>query len=319
MDRSYRREVMTDDIGPSADEDDPNAPGEVVVERLSPGEAFGVVSHKTRLRVLEVLNETDEPLAFADLRRRVGADDPSGFNYHLGKLAGRFVQNTDEGYELADPGGRIVGAVLSGGYTKAMDADPVPVDGTCTECGGSLEARFHEDGVRVVCIECGFAFTDPEIPAGALEGVVREQVPMVVDRWLKRVHAAAEHGFCPNCDGRLDRRVTLPSDDGSPEWLTGEDLDVTVIYDCRRCGTAWQSIVPYAVFTHSAIIAFHYDHDIDLRETPDWNLDWPRAGAATVMSADPLRIDLAITLDGETRVFTFDENLDVVTNSQNDK
>ena len=310
---------MADDTESPTNKSEPDATSEVVVERLPPGEAFGVVAHETRLRTLEVLNEADGPLAFTDLRRRVGADDPGGFNYHLRKLAGRFVRNTDEGYALVDPGRRIVAAVLSGGYTKTFDADPVPVDGTCSECDGALEARFHEEGVRVVCTECGFEFTDPEIPAGALESVEREQVPMVVDRWLKRGHTAAEYGFCPNCDGRIDGRVTLPTDPDAPEWLTGEALELTVIYDCWRCGTGWQSTVPFAVLTHPAIVAFHYEHGIDTRKVPSWALDWPKAGAATITNTDPLRIDLAITLDGETRVFTFDENLDTVPDGPDDK
>jgi hypothetical protein len=285
---------------------------EVVVERLPPDEAFELLAHGTRLRVLETLNESAEPLVFGELRERVGVSDPGGFNYHLRKLTGRFVRETDEGYELTIPGRRVVGAVLSGGYTKVLDAEPLPVSGTCSECDGSLEARFHKDGIEVVCQNCGFQQTDPKIPAGALEGWSREDAPAVVARWLKRIHAAAEYGFCYNCDGRLDRTVTLPADEGSPEWLTGEHLDATVIYECRRCGTGWQSVVPYAILTHPAVVVFHYDHGIDLREIPDWNLDWPEIGLATVVNETPLRIEVPITLDDETRVFTVDADLDIV-------
>lgn len=284
----------------------------VVVERLPPDEAFELVAHETRFRVLETLNGSDGPLAFSELRRRVGVEDPGGFRYHLQKLVGRFVHETDTGYALTVPGRRVVGAVLSGGYTKMLDAEPLPMDGSCSECGGALEARFHEDSIEVVCRNCGFRYTDPKLPAGALDGWSRTEAPMVVARWLKRIHAVAEYGFCPNCDGRLDRTVTLPSDDDAPEWLTGEHLDATVFYDCRRCGTGWQSILPLVVTTHPAVIGFHYDHGIDLRKTPGWELDWPTVGLATLVDEDPLRIEIPIALDDETRVFTVDSDLDVL-------
>lgn len=284
----------------------------VVVERLPPEEAFELLAHETRFRVLEVLNESAEPIAFGELRERVGVSDPGGFNYHLRKLTGRFVRESDAGYELALPGRRVVGAVLSGGYTKVLDADPLPMNGTCAVCDGALETRFHEDGIEVVCQKCELQQTDPEIPAGALDGWSREESPEVVARWLKRMHAVAEYGFCHNCDGRLDRTVTLPTDEDSPEWLTGEYLDATVIYECRRCGTGWQSVIPYAILTHPAVVAFHYEHGIDLRKIPDWNLDWPEIGLATLTDEDPLRIEVPITLDDETRVFTVDADLDVV-------
>jgi hypothetical protein len=285
---------------------------EVVVERLPVEDAFELVAHETRLDILEVLNAAARPLAFGELRERVGVEDPGGFNYHLGKLVGRLVQNEDAGYELAEPGHRIVGGVLSGGFTKALNADPVSVDGTCSECSAPLEARFHDNGIRVVCQECGFEYTDPQIPAGALEGVSRENAPAIVEQWLKRVHAAAEYGFCYNCDGRLNQDVVVPTDESAPEWLTGDELDATIIYNCERCGRGWQSILPFAILNHPAVVAFHYEHGIDLRKTPEWSLGWLRAGLARVVNEVPLTIELPITLDNETYIFTIDRDLDII-------
>ncbi|WP_231190272.1 helix-turn-helix domain-containing protein [Haladaptatus sp. DYF46] len=285
---------------------------EIVVEHLSTEMAFELVAHETRLAILEVLNTADQPLSFGELRNRVGADDPGGFNYHLNKLVDRFVTNGEQGYKLADPGRRVVGGILSGGYSKALDADPVPVDGTCSECDGQLEAQFHAGGIRIVCHDCEFEFTDPQIPAGVFEGIAREDAPLVADQWVKRIHSVAEYGFCYNCDGRLDREVVLPSDDHAPDWLTGEDLEATVIYDCQRCGVSWQSILPYAILHHPAVIAFHYEHGIDLRTTPDWSLDWPTSGISHVVNSDPVHVEIPISLDDETLLLTADRHLDVI-------
>ena len=56
----------------------------------------------------------DGPLAFSSLYDRVDVDDSGQFNYHLDKLAGHFVPNTDHGYALARPRRRVVESVLVG-------------------------------------------------------------------------------------------------------------------------------------------------------------------------------------------------------------
>lgn len=285
----------------------------VVVERLPVDEAFELLAHETRVRILEALKTVDgDPLAFAELRRKVGVRDPGQFNYHLGKLTPRFVRNGDEGYELTSAGGQVVGAVLSGGYTKALDADPIPMDASCLECGGQMETHLQEDRVKVTCTECGSDYANIDIPPGILDGWSREEVPAVISRWLKRLAQATEYGFCHNCDGHLVKTVHTASDDDAPEWIHEGDLDAIVTFECQRCSGNWKSVVEVTILAHPAVVAFHYEHGIDLRKTPNWDLDWLDPFLATVTSENPLRIEIPITLDGETRIFVFDEDLDVV-------
>lgn len=304
--------------------------GDVVVERRPPDEAFGAVAHETRLRILQALGDADAPLAFSDLRRRVGVEDPGQFNYHLGELAGRFVRAADGtdgaegsdgsdgdgkagGYELAASGRRVVGGVLSGGYTKGLDADPVATDASCLHCGGTMETRFEGDTVRITCTECGMDFTNLEVPPGVLEGVPRKDAARVVDRWLKGMSATNEHGFCATCEGRVDRRVYATGDPDGPDWLGDEGvLDTIVRYDCRRCSERFHSIVPVAVLFHPAVVGFHYDHGVDLRETPAWDLDWLEPGLATVTQSAPLRVEVSMTLEEETLALTVDRSRDVI-------
>ncbi|MFC4450176.1 winged helix-turn-helix domain-containing protein [Halorussus aquaticus] len=284
---------------------------EVAVERLPPDEAFELLAHETRFRILETLNETDGSLAFSELRERVGVDDPGQFNYHLGKLTDRFVTSSDEGYELAAPGWRVVGAVLSGGYTKALDADPIETDVPCLSCESGMELRFRGEKVQIQCPECDETYTNIPIPAGIFEGVSPDEAPGVVDSWLKRLHSTANYGFCPNCDGKLDQTVLLPGDEDVPEdWET--DDEAIVSYTCTRCGFSWYSSFPFPAVLHPAVVGVYHDHGIDMRETPFWNLDGLQADSATVTSSAPLRVEVTTTV-GEQRIcFTFDEDMNVV-------
>ncbi|MFC4552182.1 MULTISPECIES: DUF7351 domain-containing protein [Halorussus] len=307
---------------------------DVAVERLPPDEAFELLAHETRFAILETLNDAGGgPLAFSDLRKRVGVRDAGRFNYHLGKLVGRFVRRadsgggnasdsedggtdadgdaTDGGYELTAAGRRVVGAVLSGSYSKRFDADALTTDAPCLECGDPMELRFREGGVKVTCPDCG-DYTDFDMPPGVFEGWPRAELPSVVARWLDRMHWTAETGFCPTCDGRIDRTVHASADDGVPVWVRDSDFEAVVAYECDRCGDGWTTVVPIAVLTHPALVAFHYEHGVDVRRTPPWDLDWLRPGLAVVVGVRPLRVEVPVALDGETRRFVFDENLGLV-------
>ncbi|WP_267639762.1 winged helix-turn-helix domain-containing protein [Haloarchaeobius amylolyticus] len=292
---------------------------DVVVDQLPPDEAFALISHETRFRILEELNEADEPLAFARLRERVGMRDTGQFNYHLGKLTDRFVRKVedDDGsagrYKLTAAGKRVVGGVLSGGLTKTIDGETVPVGSGCLFCGEEMELAFETDRIRVQCPECGEMFTDIEVPAGVMEGHAREDAPAVVDRWLKRYIHIDEFGFCGTCDGPLSRRVLSSGDPDPPDWLTEDDgWEVAVRNECERCGDSSYSDLGAALLSHPAIVAFHHDHGIDVRETPLWEHDWLSTKTADVVEEDPLRVELSFSLDDERLVLVVDRGLTVV-------
>lgn len=314
-----------------SESDDPAScePDELVVERLPPDEAFELLAHEIRFRILETLNDADDPLPFSDLRGRVGVDDAGKFNYHLRKLTGRFVTEDERGYELSMAGWRVVGAVLAGGYTKALDAEPVETTIPCVMCGDDVELRFPDDTVEMRCRACDETFTNTPVPAGIFEGVAPEQAPRVVDRWLKRLHATADYGFCPNCDGRIERSVRLYAEEdapeegapeeGAPDATEGDASDGTegevepvVQYDCSRCGFSWYSSFPFGVVLHPAIVSVYRERGIDVRTTPYWNLDDVAHDAVTVESREPLRVAVTVTFDEETVVVTFDDDLEII-------
>jgi hypothetical protein len=285
----------------------------MVVDHLSPEESFELLAHESRVRTIQTLDE-DGPLPHATLRERVGVDDPGRFNYHLRKLDGQFVREGDEGYDLTVSGRRVVGAVLSGGYTGDLAGEPISMDADCLRCGGSQAYHLDDDGVYVACRDCDLTFNRVEIPPGVLEGSGRGDVPDLVDRWLKRRLTTAQYGFCYRCDGSVDQRVIRVTDDGDwrddvPGWLADLPVDVLVRHRCVRCGDERDAFVATMALFDPVVVGFHHEHGIDVRETPMVDLDWLEMGVTTVESTDPLVVTVPVTLDEETLVVSFDAGL----------
>jgi len=270
----------------------------------SPEAAFSLLSNATRFSILRALYEADErSLSFSALRERTGVRDSGQFNYHLGKLVGVFVRETDEGYALRYAGRRVIGAVLSGAYTREVTVDPIPVDGRCFDCGGRLEATYRDERARIGCVDCDLSVTEYGVPPGLVEGYEREQLPYVFDRWIRVQMAQFFAGFCPRCLGQI--RTTLGSEQD-------EDLGVPgLTHECDRCGFSSLSVVGAAVVDHPAVVAFHHDHGVDLRETPLWELDWLFSVRHEFLSADPPRVRVVIPLDDEELLVTVDADATV--------
>lgn len=99
-------------------------------------DALATVANEHRLAILRELAAAGDPLAFSELRTRVGMSDTGLFNYHLGELCGRFVRQTEGGYELGYAGERVVLAAgdLDPEGAAAL-ADAADGDGACPVCG----------------------------------------------------------------------------------------------------------------------------------------------------------------------------------------
>lgn len=288
----------------------------VVVERLAPEESFGLLAHEIRVRIVRALDDAG-PLSHTALRERIGVDDPGRFNYHLRKLDGQFVRGRDDGYELAPAGRRVVGAVLSGGFTGDLAGETVPANADCLRCGGPLATRLTEKGVSVVCLECDQRFNGVDVPPGALAGCDRGEVYELVDRWVKRRLAATQYGFCHRCDGPIDRRVVLTADeeawaDRDAEWASELPVEALLRDHCTRCGDERHALVAAAAALHPALVGFHHERGVDVRETPLTDLEWLEMGVTAVASTDPLVVSVPATLSDETLVASFDAGFELV-------
>lgn len=83
-------------------------------------DAFGLLSNETRLAILLALWEAydqhnaDDTVAFSKLYDRIDVSDSGNFTYHLNKLVGHFIAETDDGYRLRNTGLKIVQAAIAG-------------------------------------------------------------------------------------------------------------------------------------------------------------------------------------------------------------
>lgn len=95
--------------------------------------ALAALTHETRVAILRELADADRPLAFTELKSRVGVADPGQFNYHLNELCEHYLRETADGYDLNYRGERLLvvaeeGVDVEGPSTEASD-------GECPVCG----------------------------------------------------------------------------------------------------------------------------------------------------------------------------------------
>lgn len=289
---------------------------ELVVDRLPPAESFERLSHEIRVRTLRALDEAG-PLRHAELRSRVGVDDPGRFNYHLQKLTDQFVRSGDGRYRLTPAGRRAVGAIEAGEYTGDLIGETIPSGADCLRCSGPLDTHVEDGRVYVRCRECETTFNRVDIPAVVLETCGIENLYSVLDRWVKRRLASTQYGFCHRCNGPLATELVSVTDESawdgrSREWTTKLPVEALYRTTCPHCGTERHAMAPAVAVLHPSVVGFHHDHGIDVRETPLTDLEWLEMGVARVEQADPLRVSIPITLEDETLVVTFDADVELV-------
>lgn len=94
-------------------------------DALAPSEAFQTLASEVRIRVLlELLaaeRSGESPLSFSTLQSAAGADSSAGFAYHLRQLAGHFVRQGEDGYDLTPAGRRAAEAVVDGTFTGGSE------------------------------------------------------------------------------------------------------------------------------------------------------------------------------------------------------
>ncbi|WP_433631307.1 winged helix-turn-helix domain-containing protein [Halomicrococcus sp. NG-SE-24] len=285
-----------------APDDDPS----VVVEKRSPVEVFELLSSGVRVEILRALGETpNEALTFSSLYERVDIADSGNFNYHLGKLVGSFVRESD-GYELTHAGKQVVGAMYAGTYTTKATVDPISVGWDCLLCGGEMVVSYDDEKADFRCTDCekGARFS---FPAGSLDQFEREELPQAFARWWHQLMTRIADGFCSICAGRLDGELASPpggtEDDPQPSHAE---------FECRRCGgVAEVSGATLATF-HPVVEGFFAEHGFDV-STRHGSQVWGEMDAfdATVLSEDPLRLEMRFEHAGETVVAEIDPDATV--------
>lgn len=290
---------------PTMDDSEPAA----APDEAETAEAFGAVANETRLAILRALWDAEGPQSFSDLRSAVGLRDSGRFNYHLGELVGRFVREAtptehhDSGYKLTYAGEQVVGAVHSGVYGGDANLDPFEA-GPCPECDATLVATYEDETVDVTCEGCDITVTQFGAPPTLLRGFDREELPLAFSHWVQSLIERTRRGFCPQCSGRVHPGLARELQESV--GLYGAR------FDCEVCDATVMGALGAVVFDHPAVVRFHADHGVDLREDPLWTVPWLLDEPATVESEDPLRVRLDAEIDGDRLTLTLDESLAVV-------
>jgi hypothetical protein len=257
--------------------------------------AFELLADDTRAAIVRALaarqrdHPNDPALSFAALRKEAGVRDSGNFNYHLGKLRGRFVAK-DDGYRLTPQGIRLAALVASG--FDDVEVEATPLDSDCPACGDALAVRYA-DGL--VTVACG---NDHVLPQSFLwpAGADREPESLADVASLSALQTAERvaAGVCPVCDGVVDPAL---------ERTDHEFVPFTYVATCEDCG-APMGVPPLLVAVrHPAVVSFLHERGVDVPGTPVWEL--PVWGASTTaVSEDPLRVRVTVELDGDELAVT---------------
>ena len=284
-----------------------------LVEAIEPEAAFSVLADGSRLDILHALYEADGQTAtFSELRDAVGMADSGKFNYHLGKLRGRFVRKTNDEYELRSAGRNVVGALLSGAYTMAGSIDPLVLEDPCPACAGELTFDYADERVHIECAACPFQSTFP-VPPGAFADHPVERFPSVADRYVRTLLTQSRSGFCSQCYGHVEPTLR-PFDELG--WLDSyPDFGdvVAVVYDCDRCRNSTQINLATFMLDHPEVGAFHHERNVDVRDVPIWQMGAVDGEPQSAMIDDASGVaKVTYAVDGDRLTLTVDERLDVV-------
>lgn len=304
-------------------------------------EAFEVLSNETRLAILLELWEASDPrgptttIPFSELYERVDLGDTGNFTYHLDKLTGHFVTETDDGYRLSNAGHKIVQAVIAGTGLEEPTLPPTEIARSCHRCGAPVELSYEDEKLYHVCTGCeGNIGPDSAeaAPVGTL--VMWDFDPAgLTDRTLEEVYVAGTiaflwdlgllaRGLCPECSGPVDGALDVcDRHDPAPGELCptcGTRDEVRVSYVCSVCKHGASFPAQAAVHDHPATVAFYYEHGVvrtyDLGDSEECGRLWELLLQQDheLLSVDPLRVRITVPYDDDRLSLTLDEDLSVV-------
>lgn len=273
-------------------------------------DALSAIAEESRIQILQALWEANgAPVSFSDIRKETEITDSGKFNYHLGKLQPEFVRKRDQGYELTSAGRKVIGAAVSGTYTDG-DVSVAPVEsGACPNCDSVLQTTYGNGTVTVACSSCELVVTNGLLAPPVLAATAdTAALPQLFNRLLVSDIQRMNRGFCPLCGGQAEGSFLR---EASHTEATGTDGPFVELL-CSACGFSTTQVAGAVALDRPAVIGFLYDHGVDIRDTPLWELDWLMGNSTTVTSEDPLRVDITIDQGDEQMTVTVDETLTVI-------
>lgn len=300
-------------------------------DTLSPDEAFALLGNETRLQILQALGAADEPLVFSELFERVEYETTANFSYHLERVLGHFVRQTEAGYSLARAGERVVEAVLSGAVTERPVLERTPADEPCYRCGGTMEVSYQEEAVGLYCSDCGgtrggssetaawSTSSDADIlghvylPPAGLRDRSPSELLQAAEVWTVAAAHSRSRGVCPRCSAPVDQDVKICDDhdrgDGRCESCD-QHFAVALVERCRNCIFEMTSIFTIRLLASPELMAFMIDHGVDPMAPEAFHVT--NLEREEVISTEPFAARFTFTADDDAITLTVDDELAVV-------
>ncbi len=302
----------------------------------SPDTAFATLGDETRMEILQTLGEAEESLSFSELHTRVSVRDSGRFNYHLDKLVGHFVRRSDDGYDLARAGERVIEAVLSGVVTDRPTVEPTRIDQSCQYCGAPIAVEYREERISVLCTGCAGTYgrRDDEseyghigslyLPPAGVENRDPAELYSAGRTWGGLATMATASGVCPRCSAPIEESIEICDEHEGDDvcGACGSRYAVGVAFRCTNCIYERSGLVGVRFLTNTDLLALLTGHGIN-PITPESH---SRIGTAfaydeEVLSVEPFEARLTFTVDGDSLTLTVDDDLAVidVTRDRNDR
>lgn len=300
-------------------------------------DTFEILADETRLAILLALWEEYDPheddnVSFSRLFERTGYKDRGNFSYHLEKLEGTFVKQHAErgGYELSTPGLKIVRAVIAGTGVENATLEASEIDQACPLCGASTVVSYRDGLVLWSCTECDGVAPEEIETDGAL-GLVQFE-PAGLDNWtpeeLQAASMLAAHqkarslfnGLCPTCSSPVDGWLQCCPDHDQNGVCDhcGIQYEVLSSFQCRTCEEYGVPSPRLLALFHPTVVAFYEDHGVSTRLQASDFEGAKRVHSLVddhelnVVSADPPRVTVTASIDGDEVRLTFDEAVNVI-------
>ncbi|WP_458204637.1 DUF7351 domain-containing protein [Haladaptatus sp. NG-SE-30] len=285
-------------------------------ERSSPEEAFSILGNELRVEILRVLvdhvqsnsgNEPAEGLSFSALYDRVDATNSSQFSYHLQKLSGTFIRETETGYKLTYAGDKIARTIRAGTYHERPEFEPVELDGLCPGCQATtLRATYEEEMLVVRCTECDVRLLSFLLSPSQVKDRTPREIMRSADRYVRDEYSMALDGVCSECLGLMTHEIQPGREPVSETFLS--------VHSCEQCGYRLTSPIELSLVYHPAVVTFYWNHGIDIRNESFWKLleyihsdRWQ----TECLSTDPYEFRVTMTIDDDELAVELDETLSV--------
>jgi DNA-binding transcriptional ArsR family regulator len=301
---------------------------------MSPDDAFNIVGDDTRIQILQTLGEADEPLTYSELLNRIEYDS-TNFHYHLKKLDGHFIHETDDGYTLRQAGGRVVKAILSGAVTEYPVINRTPVETPCYLCKGDMEMGYRHEVVGLFCADCGGTRAETSettgdgtrpatdivgglgLPPAGVHGRTPAEILRAAEVWTVTQGQAVARNVCPWCSASLDDSVEVCEDHDATDGRCqgcNQRFGVSLHVSCTNCIFEQKSIFTSRLLAHPDVMAFMLDHGIDPISPDAFHL----TAEETIHSTDPFEGSFTFSADADAITLTVNDSLSVIEVTRHD-